>query len=334
MVRSSPRTFRQARGAFTLIELLVVVAIIAVLIGLLLPAVQKVRESASRTQCSNNLHQLGIAVHTFHDTYGALPFARAGAAPSGSWAVLVLPYIEQTALWETMTTKIGGDVALDTITGNIPISMNNILDATKNTTPGVPLLKAALNTPVQTFACPSRRAAGFVSLMGPAGTTGKFEGICSDYAVCFGDDNFDTGAFPIHGKAAHQTNGVRLTDVTDGTSNSFMIGEKHISMIGSGGNGTDLGNNLYDFCIYWGGTGAGASNSSIGRQAGAKFPLVTNIADATYANNAGASFGSWHTNLVQFVFCDASVHALSTNVSGTTLGFLANISDGQDVPSY
>jgi prepilin-type processing-associated H-X9-DG protein len=225
-------------------------------------------------------------------------------------------------------------VALYTLTGNIPLSMNNILDATKNTTPGVPLLKAALNTPVSTFVCPSRRNSGYLSNNGPPTTTGKFEGICSDYAVCFGDNNFDTGVFPIHGKGGKQTTGLRITDIRDGTSNTFMLGEKHISMAGSGANGTDLGNILYDFCIYWGGTGASASNSSIGRQAGSNYPLVTNIADPTYANNAGASFGSWHTGLVMFVFCDGSVHGLSTNIAGTTLGLLANCNDGQGIPNY
>jgi prepilin-type N-terminal cleavage/methylation domain-containing protein len=331
MVRSSPPA---PRRAFTLIELLVVIAIIAVLIGLLLPAVQKVREAAARSQCSNNLHQLGVAMQTFHDSYGALPFARVGAIPSGSWAVLITPYIEQNALWTSFSTNLGSDVALYRLSGNIPVSMNNILDCTKSTTPGVPLLKQAVNAPVSLFVCPSRRNAGFVSQLGPPTTTGKFEGICSDYAVCFGDNNFDTGAFPIHGKGGVQTIGLRITDIKDGTSNTLMLGEKHISRSGSGGDGSDMGNIKYDFCIYWGGTGNSASNSSIGRQAGSNFPLVININDATYANNAGGSFGSWHTDLVQFVFCDGSVHGLSTSVSATTLGLLANVNDGLAIPSY
>ena len=237
MVRFSIRT---GRTGFTLIELLVVIAIIAILIGLLLPAVQKVREAAARIQCQNNLKQIGLALHNYHDTYQKLPPASQvpwGTPGTGdchmeyhgtfgpNWAVLILPFIEQQNLFaQANVLSFPG----------VPVVQNNV-------DPGANMSwRVIVGTPIKIYLCPSdpNNQTPFVNPSVPGAANGWARG---NYAANAGYDDYDHVAgginFPGHKNQVCGAAGVvdspvmssnygcRLTDITDGTSQTAMVTE-------------------------------------------------------------------------------------------------------------
>jgi len=112
MRRFSPPVGQVRRGAFTLVELLVVIAIIGILVALLLPAIQAAREAARRSQCSNNVKQLGLALHNYHDTYSSFPFSwmadlsRPPLMNAQVWGVRILPFMEESALYDQYDNNV------------------------------------------------------------------------------------------------------------------------------------------------------------------------------------------------------------------------------------
>jgi prepilin-type N-terminal cleavage/methylation domain-containing protein/prepilin-type processing-associated H-X9-DG protein len=303
----------RARGsAFTLIELLVVIAIIAILIGLLLPAVQRVRESAAQSTCKNNLKQLGLACHNFHDTRGGLPPSRLAIGYS-PWCVLILPHVEQDNLYRRwdLTRRYQDQVNTDARTTQVPV-----------------------------FFCPSRRGPGQLS---NATVDSGFPGAVGDYAASCGgrlgyggylDDATANGALVqsnatiINNVITRWSPRLRFESIKDGTSNTFLLGERHVPRVRL------YQNDIGDACIY-----DGNHHRTLGRVAGvgaAGSGYDWNLAQDPNDETAGTErwqriFGSYHPGVCHFAFCDGSVRALSVNIDAETLRRLAIRNDGLPV---
>jgi prepilin-type N-terminal cleavage/methylation domain-containing protein/prepilin-type processing-associated H-X9-DG protein len=193
-----PGPVPRSRHAFTLIELLVVIAIIAVLIGLLLPAVQKVREAAARAKCTNNLKQLGLGLHNFHDAQGAFPPARVSAtATSCSWPPFILPYIEQDAIYRLYHFEVRWD------------DKSAIYNPTNN---DISKMK------ISTFVCPSNPVSTFdrAPLDYPAANQ-----VVTNNPLIVPTPPNDSTFVGILGKDVRR----RITEISDGTSNTLLLAE-------------------------------------------------------------------------------------------------------------
>lgn len=294
------RRLRRTRG-FTLIELLVVIAIIAILIALLLPAVQQAREAARRTQCKNNMKQLGLALHNYHDVYKTFPpgyIAEQRTANTGTftrdfsywgWSAFILPYIDQAPLFDGLNV---GNVLLDDIA----------------TTPD-PVRLVLLKTPMPAFRCPSD--------VGPnlnVGRTLTFSGNNSTEATSTSNyvgNNRSRGISrndqKVRGGVFWQNSRCKIRDITDGTTNTIMVGERRWKTIDINGV-TRLARAGNVFGI------PAANYGNRGRSAvlGDGGPKI----NYNFNNNARTrrAYSSLHTGGAQFLLCDGSVRFVSENV--------------------
>ncbi|EDL59374.1 DUF1559 domain-containing protein [Gimesia maris] len=316
--------YSSRRNGFTLIELLVVIAIIAILIALLLPAVQQAREAARRSQCKNNLKQIGLALHNYHDTHrtfspGAVSLvsnttsstwctsssSNRGRAP---WMVLILPYLDQAPLyqefecdedfttWETTFSGYGG--------------------STSNS--------AAWKHTMVAYKCPSDPVAGAE----PAAAS--YRGVQGGYQASTGYCGVSSRRFYTNG-ILYVNSKISFRDLVDGSSNVLLVGESHYN--------TTTANTSNGSYVGWASTpnvGSGGSRHAINLTAADgginAAPVDPNTGDPR--DYQSHHFGSFHTGGCHFLLADGSVHFISENVDITMFRSLGIRNDGLPVGGF
>jgi len=334
---SSPR---RSRLAFTLIELLVVIAIIAILIGLLLPAVQKVRDAAARAKCQNSLKQIGLALHNYQDANSHLPYGNTviPSPPTGtnveltngtSWAIEILPYVEQDALYRRYDKTVGTDHA------------NN---------------QAFRETAVSIYTCPADpNAAGLnIPQSGPGQTSGVNYRHGSYRGMSGGGNTGETNTWfdlitqanglpfewrgPLHVDWFTNTKKVgpeSLAAIPDGTSNTVLAGERYNLPYDSDPPSYKRGTFwAYSYGSYNTSSAVDDSRSlKVFDYIKCKYPLGR-PSPVLSEQPCMRGWGSAHSGIVNFVFCDGSVRSLSTETDTKIFFALGTITNGEVTPNF
>lgn len=295
---------RSSRPAFTLIELLVVIAIIGILIALLLPAVQKVREAAANLQCKNNLKQIGLALAMYHNNNNRFPpgyidlntdpnsDATFDQGPGWGWAALILPYVEQNNLFNQIT-----------FSQNVGVN-------------------PVAQTSLAVFICPTDPAPRTFTVYNTAAVValGNYTAVNGVKETSFYPGN-NTGPFLRNGN-------IRVADVTDGLSNTLFVGERNSGHSKTTWAGAVPGG-LVTADQSSNPTGNAESAPALVLSHGSKFHLPNDLqvwdADIFYSK---------HTGGVNFLLGDGSVRSIATSINGTTYENLLSRADGNPLGDY
>ncbi|GAB4140848.1 MAG: DUF1559 domain-containing protein [Planctomycetaceae bacterium] len=284
----------RARRGFTLIELLVVIAIIAILIALLLPAVQQAREAARRSTCKNNLKQIGIALHNYHETFGMFPMGgyrhRNNSNNEGwGWGAYILPQLEQEVLFNSM--NVNGRRLTQMLRNNGPNG------------------RRLAQTKLAVFVCPTDpdSRSGLMDGGRMNGGTGRHfrgdSGIPRSFRVAKSNYVANCGYFDVdwtrNDGVLFMNSSIRFRDIQDGTTNTFLIGERNRR------------------CAH--GAWVGNRNPLGGGPQGCDYTLGKVSRPLNEASNAShrcvEGFASDHTGGAHFLFCDGKVYFISENIN-------------------
>jgi prepilin-type N-terminal cleavage/methylation domain-containing protein len=296
------------RRAFTLVELLVVIAIIGILVGLLLPAVQAAREAARRMQCSNNLKQLGLAHHNYHDAFKTFPpgaingrFGQSRAV--WAWSAQLLPFIEQTSLFNSL--GVSGTEAAVSLRANPQLFRQRLSFLRCPSDSGPELNEHSFNSVLDSNGTAVQVIVS--NYVGNLGHLGVVDGLAADFT----------------GTHAHRSR-INLRDTTDGTSNTLLVGERPYflrSVLCSAALGLVLRGEA-------GGSTAAMAGSGL-LHVGARGATLINAREqrtgSPFVSNCGVGFGSTHTGGFQATFCDGSVHFISETIDHTPFGALDSV---------
>jgi prepilin-type N-terminal cleavage/methylation domain-containing protein/prepilin-type processing-associated H-X9-DG protein len=328
------------RNAFTLIELLVVIAIIGILIGMLMPAVQKIREAAARAECSSNLKQIGLALHSYHDANKRFPpgyfdgntnpnsTPDNDVGPGWGWAAFVLPYLEQGNVFNQINFKVAVGVGSNKTVSQMSLAIFQC--PSDGQQQAVPVYDSNFTTPVVTLA-----HANYVACVG---WQECFNSAGGNPQAGSGADGLSGGLGKAGVGAFYRNSRIRVGDVLDGTSNTIFVGERSSNHAPATWTGAVPGGRVPAWMAsqpptpYAPPPGPAYDNADFGEALVLAHGNASHLPNADFPIYDPDTYYSIHPQGANFLFGDGSVRFLSSSINPNTYQYLCTIAGGEALP--